>query len=55
MVNLQKITKKTTKACDLYETTWKLVENQTFTNYENSEFEWFQLFCDGLDRQWCKK
>lgn len=53
MANLQKIAEKTTRGCDLYRVAEAMVENQLFTDYDTSEFEWFQLFFDGLDRQWC--
>jgi hypothetical protein len=53
MTNLQKIAEKTTRGCDLYRLAWKMIEIQGFENYDNSEFLWFQLFFDGLDRQWC--
>lgn len=53
MANLQKTAEKTTRGCDLYRLAWKMIEIQGFENYDNSEFEWFQLFFDGLGRQWC--
>ena len=51
--NLQKIAENTTRACDLCKVAEAMIENQAFINYDNSEFLWFQLFFDGLDRQWC--
>ena len=51
MANLQKKAENTTRGCDLYRVAWEMIEIQGFENYDNSEFEWFQLFFDGLDRQ----
>lgn len=53
MANLQKKAENTTRGCDLYRVAWEMIEIQGFENYDNSEFLWFQLFFDGLDRQWC--
>ena len=53
MANLQNLVENTRRECDLYRVAWEMIENQLFTDYDNSEFEWFQLFFDGLGRQWC--
>ena len=53
MANLQKKAENTTRGCDVYRVAWEMIEIQGFENYDNSEFLWFQLFFDGLDRQWC--
>ena len=53
MANIQNLAENTRRECDLYRVAEAMVENQLFTDYDTSEFEWFQLFFDGLDRQWC--
>ena len=53
MANIQNLVENSRRECDLYRVAEAMVENQLFTDYDTSEFEWFQLFFDGLDRQWC--
>ena len=53
MANIQNLVENSRRECDLYRLAWKMIEIQGFENYDNSEFLWFQLFFDGLDRQWC--
>lgn len=52
MANIQNLVENSRRECDLYRVAEAMVENQLFTDYDTSEFEWFQLFFDGLDRQW---
>lgn len=53
MANIQNLVENSRRECDLYRVAEAMVENQLFTDYDTSEFEWFQLFFDGLGRQWC--